>query len=730
MAASHLLICFCATAGKNGEDLGVDEQQIVVFVSLLFDVTNCKVVAVQHQYVRPQPTELSETILTEDCKLETGLDEDAIKNSQPLEHVLDEFERFLSAKGVHPENGGKSFCLLTDGQSHLRQCLHPEASNKNVTIPSYFNKFFDLRKQFRKFYKTDNIHNIKSMIDYLGLQEDHSVEYGVRQVQEMAGIVQRLINDGHTFVEPDVINERLEPGICSKSDIVDDNTVVRARGLPWQSSDQDIARFFKGLNIAKGGVALCLSPQGRRNGEALVRFQDGEHRDLALKRHKHHIGQRYIEVYKASGKDFVDVAGGSNTEAQAFLSRGGQVIIRMRGLPFTSTSQQVLEFFAREPNPCTVLDGEDGILFVHYPDGRSTGDAFVLLASEDEASNALKKHREIMGTRYIELFKSTTAEVQQVLNRSMDPRNPEPLETQLPPLIAQIPQQTALPYIPQNMITSGTKRDCVRLRNLPSVAQVTDILNFLGEFSQFIVYQGVHMVYTAQGEPSGEAFIQMDSEEAAQLTTLNRYKKAMIFGQKKRIIDVIQCSGEDMNLVLTSGIGGFPPAMQQATLAPQPHTQLLQRQLISQAIHPAPTMIPTSALTTPSLSYAHLPQPFQTAFPPATMPTMQPRPAYYPPIIYWYPSPPISPQTIVSQTGPCPVVLRGIPFNTSMQDLMNFFGGFPEVTPESIQLQALPDGRPNGEAVVTFVTRGEAERAIIQLNKNTIGNCVIDLFLV
>ncbi len=60
----------------------------------------------------------------------------------------------------------------------------------------------------------------------------------------------------------------------------------------------------------RGGVALCLSPQGRRNGEALVRFDAEIHRDLALKRHKHHIGQRYIEVYKATGKDFVNVAGG------------------------------------------------------------------------------------------------------------------------------------------------------------------------------------------------------------------------------------------------------------------------------------------------------------------------------------------------------------------------------------------------------------------------------------
>ena len=80
----------------------------------------------------------------------------------------------------------------------------------------------------------------------------------------------------------------------------------------------------------------------------------------------------------------------------------------------------------------------------------------------------------------------------------MDPRNPEPQESQLPPLIAQLPPTTILPYIPQNLITSGTKRDCVRLRNLPGGAQVTDILSFLAEFSQFIIYQGVHMVYSAQ----------------------------------------------------------------------------------------------------------------------------------------------------------------------------------------------------------------------------------------
>lgn len=65
-------------------------------------------------------------------------------------------------------------------------------------------------------------------------------------------------------------------------------------------------------------------------------------------------------------------------------------------------------------NSCDVMHGEDGVLFVKKNDGRPTGDAFVLFESEEIASRALLKHRECIGTRYIELFRSSTAEVQQV----------------------------------------------------------------------------------------------------------------------------------------------------------------------------------------------------------------------------------------------------------------------------------------------------------------------------
>lgn len=49
----------------------------------------------------------------------------------------------------------------------------------------------------------------------------------------------------------------------SIDDEIDGQTIVRARGLPWQSSDQDIAKFFRGLNVAKW-VFFGWGEEGRR----------------------------------------------------------------------------------------------------------------------------------------------------------------------------------------------------------------------------------------------------------------------------------------------------------------------------------------------------------------------------------------------------------------------------------------------------------------------------------
>ena len=192
-----------------------------------------------------------------------------------------------------------------------------------------------------------------------------------------------------------------------------------------------------------------------------------------------------------------------------------------------------------------IVDGESGVLFVHYPDGRVTGDAFVMLRDEEEVSNALLKHKATMGPRYIELFRSSTAEVQQVFKRSQDPKHNHSHFQ-----VKEAPSILPLPLLPPEMITGGNRKDCIRLKNLPLESRVEQILEFLGVHSQHIIQQGVHMIFNAQGQPSGEAFIQFDSESASFNVTNHKNGKCMYFNGKKHFVEAIQCSGEEMNMVL------------------------------------------------------------------------------------------------------------------------------------------------------------------------------------
>ncbi|UJR20766.1 hypothetical protein I4U23_023883 [Adineta vaga] len=516
--------------------------------------------------------------------------------------------------------------------------------------------FTSRKLEFQRMYKTSASSNLISMCETLNLSPISDDDYCMRHIKLMEMIVHQMLNDGHHFETPESIMINLQQGLCSIEDNIEESTVVRARGLPWQCTDQDVAKFFRGLDIEKGGVALCLSSQGRRNGEALVRFTTIEHREFALRRHKHHIGHRYIEVYKASGRDFLNIAGGSNSEAQAFLQRDGQVIIRMRGLPFDATAKDVIEFFTRGDIPTHVVDGEDGVLFVHYPDGRSTGDAFVMVKTENEASQALLKHKETMGVRYIELFRSTTAEVQQVFRRSQDPKN---FQTSL----KDIPF-APLPILPPEMLTTGNKRDCIRVRNLPIECGIEQILEFLGIHSQHIVAQGVHMVYNAHGQPSGEAFIQMDSEGSSFNAASHKNNKYMFFNGKKRYLEVLQCSGEDMNHILLGLVPSnlIPTNIQRPNIysshraAPLVPISTLPQQMLPPTMPISlsqPSGIPNIPLTSvhPNNSSA------------ATMNGLHPNATYYPMQVFYYPAPSISPP-IYLQTGqmhpaPMTLVLRG-----------------------------------------------------------------------
>merc|ERR1719253_1034723 len=85
--------------------------------------------------------------------------------------------------------------------------------------------------------------------------------------------------------------------------------------------------------------------------------------------------------------------------------------LRMRGLPFSSTKDDIFKFF----------DGynaqQETIVLTYRSDGRATGEAYVGFLTPDDSKRAMDLHRKSMGTRYIELFISNKEEHTRAIQR-------------------------------------------------------------------------------------------------------------------------------------------------------------------------------------------------------------------------------------------------------------------------------------------------------------------------
>uniref|UniRef100_A0A8C5QBN5 RRM domain-containing protein n=1 Tax=Leptobrachium leishanense TaxID=445787 RepID=A0A8C5QBN5_9ANUR len=183
-----------------------------------------------------------------------------------------------------------------------------------------------------------------------------------------------------------------------------DGYVVKIRGLPWSCSQGEIEGFFTESKIlnASLGVHFIYTREGRPSGEAFVEFETEDDQKLALKKDRDTMGHRYVEVFKSNSveMDWVLKHTGPNSPDTA-----NDGFVRLRGLPFGCSKEEIVQFFAGleiVPNGIT--------LPVDFQ-GRSTGEAFVQFASQEIAEKALKKHKERIGHRYIEIFKSSRAEV-------------------------------------------------------------------------------------------------------------------------------------------------------------------------------------------------------------------------------------------------------------------------------------------------------------------------------
>ena len=78
--------------------------------------------------------------------------------------------------------------------------------------------------------------------------------------------------------------------------------VVRARGLPFSASADELTSFFAMCRIqgGKDGIHFVFQSNSRPSGEAFVELESEADMNKALEKNNDHMGHRYIEVFKAT----------------------------------------------------------------------------------------------------------------------------------------------------------------------------------------------------------------------------------------------------------------------------------------------------------------------------------------------------------------------------------------------------------------------------------------------
>ncbi|NXX78779.1 GRSF1 factor, partial [Urocolius indicus] len=293
--------------------------------------------------------------------------------------------------------------------------------------------------------------------------------------------------------------------------------LVRAQGFPFSCTEEDVLTFFDSCKIRNGenGIHFLLNRDGRRRGDALIELESKADVQRALEKHLRYMGPRYVKVFEVHDSDVEGLLRSLRDESQA-MNDG---VVLLRGLPFSSTEEDIADFFSG----LKIAD----IVFV-YRGERRTGEAFVQFTAPDMAAKALLRHREYMGSRYIEVYVSRKQHMQrhmpydrQMLTYSRDRKEQEALpEERHLSGTGSFHAERENKLCREEMESSRHVQESgstssplpfVRVRGFPTQASAQDIINFFAPLKP----TRIMVEYNSHGDATGEADVHFESREDA-----------------------------------------------------------------------------------------------------------------------------------------------------------------------------------------------------------------------
>ncbi|KAK7933131.1 hypothetical protein WMY93_004027 [Mugilogobius chulae] len=307
--------------------------------------------------------------------------------------------------------------------------------------------------------------------------------------------------------------------------------IIQVKGIPWSCTPQDLLQFFSECRIRDGlkGIHLTTDRSGRPSGRAFIEVEHEDDVSKALEKHRQYLGPRYVEVYEVT-----------NNDAEAILNNAAEqgpssdCVVRLRGLPYSSSEADIIDFFSGMQKCvlssmlfkpiyfnnllitnvnylfCTLgLDiAQNGITIVSDNKGRNSGVAYVEFTSQEAFEEALRRNRDMIGNRYIEVFPSRRDEIRTGWRKSSNSSLPQHTFSSAP---RRTKSMTNNSQANESHLTSSLPSHYVHMRGLPFSVSGEDIVKF---FSPLVVSKML-IEFGPSGRPSGEADVYFSCHQQA-----------------------------------------------------------------------------------------------------------------------------------------------------------------------------------------------------------------------
>jgi len=366
-----------------------------------------------------------------------------LEKSDDLLEVLKKFNIFIFE--TYTKNNF-SFAFITKDDWLLGSQIKRESVQKGIKLGYHLDKYFDLIKEFKMFYRIDKINSkdtpdLKDLLQYLNLKQTEVTRPSMMELNTIVRIVNRIIKDGHQFrfkissqneenmtrINTEGTSKPISTNLSSKNgsnsvenekqsenskkiesrhnEKTETNILTwyekkefffRIKNLPLNINEKEIKDLFYcyDLKIADGDdigdIILSYDIFGRKTGEAVIKIHNELSLNEILSCYKfREYNKRLIDVVKTNWIDFTNCQKNLKFKSRSpytdTVENTNHIFVKVKNLNYSMKEENIRKIFKE------FIIAENGIKLMKNKKGNFLGEAMIAFCDPEEAGRAIRE---------------------------------------------------------------------------------------------------------------------------------------------------------------------------------------------------------------------------------------------------------------------------------------------------------------------------------------------------